>query len=115
MPFALVAFSRCVSIEYRTKVMESLPAIIVDALDVPDHPPARLTVDDIEAIVMPDNALNIIHKDVNVIVLANEFEARVRNGQERSDMMREKLRSMLPQGMRGFVYLRLTPAFYSEF
>lgn len=115
MPLTLVCFSDSVSLWDKNLIIEALPGIIASNLNLPGCASGQLTPEEVEVFVVPQSGLHIIHRDVNVVVLANDFEARKANGQERSDNMREALKKLLPAGLTGFVWVLLAPGFYAEF
>lgn len=114
MPLVMISRSNKVDDGLLKKVMDALPAIVAANLDIPEHPLARLVPGDIE-IRHLGSPFDIGHFDVEVTVFATKFEARIRDGQLRSDKMALDLQEVLPGGMTGFVWVVLVNAFFSTF
>lgn len=114
MPLVLVSRSHKISDDYFRGIVGMLPTIIAENLDVPEHPLARLTSDDIE-IRVQESPFDIRHHDIEVTIFATKFQARIYTGQIRSDKIALDLQNLLPSGMTGFIYVILADAFFSPF
>ncbi|MBI2097174.1 MAG: hypothetical protein HYT40_03455 [Candidatus Sungbacteria bacterium] len=114
MPLVFVSRSEKVDDEILKKVMSEIPGIVARRLDVPQHPLARLVPGDIEVKLL-GSPFDIGHFDLEVYVFAPKFEARIQNGQLRSDTMSQDLAEIMPSGMTGFVWPVLVDAFFSTF
>ncbi len=114
MPLAMVWRSEKVEGDLLGKIMRSLPAILAKHLDVPELPPARLAPDDVEARQF-GSPYDVGHHDIEVVVIANKFEARIATGQLRVDDIALELEEMLRPGMTGFVWVLLVDGFFRSF
>lgn len=114
MPLAMVSRSDRVRDDLLEKVIAGLPAIIARNLNVPDNPEAFLSPNDIE-VQFRRSHFDVMHHDIQVIVFATKFEARVQTGQSRSDKIAAELQRVLPDGMTGFVWIVLADAFFTAF
>jgi len=104
MPLVLVSRSKKVSDNLLISIMMGLPTIIAANLDVPDCPPARLNPDDVE-IQHLESSFDIGHFDVQVTVLAGDYERRTENADARSDQISLELLKFLYPGMTCFCFL----------
>ena len=112
MPLALVSRSKRVENDLLGKVMRALPDIIAENLGVPDHPLAKLAPKDIEVSHL-ESPFNIGHHDIQIVILAQKFEERIRDGVFRSECMVADVQKILDSDMTCFVWVFLGNTFFA--
>ena len=114
MPLVMVSRSNKLDDGLFQQGMRCLPTIIAENLNVPENPLAHFAPGDVE-IRLQESPFDVRHRDVEVTIFATKFEARIHTGELRTEKMTQELRSILPNGMTGFVWLVLVDAFFSTF
>ncbi len=114
MPVVLLCRSAKVGDELLREVVAKLPAIVAEHLTVPENHLTELTPADI-SIRVQDSQFNVVEGDLDVLIIATKFEARILTGQLRTDDMAAAVQGLLPPGMKGFVWVTLVDAFFSAF
>ena len=105
--------------EFKKLVGEGLPRFVAAALTVPGVNGAGLSHDEVEVNFISGDPEDRCHEyDVQIIVFANHFKEREENLQERTDKIKIKLSRLFMKQrikVKGFLYVRLAPAGFSEF
>ena len=90
------------------KLMSVLPAIVSDALDVPEDPNMRLRAKDIQIWVLPENQFDVNLKPLQMLIPIHAYPQRVKNLEERKDRIVIHVRShlvALGSDMIGFIWI----------
>lgn len=104
-----------VSDEQVRALRDGLRPIIAVALDVPDNPKCRLTIDDVDVEISDDHPLNTSERDYGIIVIANAYEERMRDLDKRTSRIATAI-SQIPgiSGLKGYVYVTPTAGEYQS-
>jgi len=99
------------------QLVENLPTIVAEALSVPGTD-GELTPEEIEVKVETFGLFDIHTKDLEIIILAQDFPERKKNLDERQRLITGKVRRLLSPsvtGITGFVWVLLQPGSFGEF
>lgn len=115
MPLVLLSRnSGTVDDELLGKIAAALPQIISSGLNIQENSAGHLGPEDIAVRVL-GTSFDVGHKDVEVIVFAQNFDARLASLQIRVNRMKSGLQKLLPNGLTGFVWVVLVPSAFAEF
>lgn len=113
MPLIDVTYDRAVGEHLLHRLAELLPDLVSEAVECPEEPwSGSLEPGDIEIRNHEKSRLDVGDLDVVVEVRTKLFESRVRDKQQRADMVRDRL-SSLPLGQVG-VWLILSDGAWSQ-
>ena len=100
------------------RLVESLPEIVGFALNAPENEDACLSPSDIEVWVQESGRFDVNTKDLEIIIWANLYPERLRNLEQRRDVILQAVRKFLAdydRNLSGFVWVLLQPASFGEF
>lgn len=95
---------------------KKMPEIVADALSA-DAPGAELTSTDIEVWVQEGGKLDVNTKDLEIIIWATSYPARLENLDFRKEMIVQQVKTFLAdydRNLSGFVWVLLQPASFGE-
>lgn len=98
-----------------------LRRIVAEELSVEDEPDSHLTIDEIEVRVRNMNALDINPSPLGIEILANHYDGRAANLQERTERIVKRIRELdiIPKKLLGtkesFVWILLGHGGFAHF
>jgi len=107
--------------ELAGQLAKKLPHIIAPALSVETHErhDGKLTSEDIEVWCFEGTSDDVNTKDLEIIIWAHEYPERLKNFEERKDMIVSNVRRILNeygyQDVKGFVWILLQPSAFGRF
>ncbi|HEY4496616.1 MAG TPA: hypothetical protein VI432_00495 [Candidatus Paceibacterota bacterium] len=97
-----------------TRIANALPAIIAKHLSAGRNR-SDLKPSDIEVICNHFKPPDMYSYDLAIVIWANDFPERKHNLEDRKNGIVADVRSLMPSGTRGFVWILLAPASFGEF
>ncbi|MCX6812997.1 MAG: hypothetical protein NTV77_00675 [Candidatus Azambacteria bacterium] len=98
------------------ELVANLPESVASSLTTSDLcPEGKLTAQDVEVWVLDFGPHDINTKDVEIIIWANLYPERQKNLDFRRDILYRMVRLILPEEIKGFVWILLQPASFGEF
>ena len=88
---------------------------IAKALTVPSVKGAQLTADDVKVDIVTSVSYKTGANNLRILVFANDFKKRRVGLKNRAHMISDAAKAILPDDVKGFVYIRLAPAGFAEF
>lgn len=114
MPLVMISRSPRISDDFLREIIVSITESIAKHLNTPEQANGLLKARDMSVRVQ-DASFDPYPKDLEVIIMANEFEARILTGQDRSDSIAADIYKLLPSELNGFVWILLTKGFFTTF
>ena len=100
------------------RISRSLQVIVAGALNVEENKQARLFPEDIEVRVQESSVFDQNHKDLEIVVFANQYPERLANLDERTQKIKDELRYSMRNSITfpfsGYVWVLLTPGSFCE-
>ncbi|MBZ9571952.1 hypothetical protein KJA15_01260 [Patescibacteria group bacterium] len=96
------------------ELIDNLPGIVAEALSVPGTD-GELTSDEIEVKFETFGPFDVHSKDIEIIILANDYPERKKNLDERQTLIKEGVKRILYSGITGFVWVLPLPGSFGEF
>jgi hypothetical protein len=104
------------------KLVEAMPAIVANALNVPERVEGRLTPEEIEITVVDHGKFDTHTLDLEITIFANDYPERRENLESRNLMIINDLKSAqvvkdyyLALDKQAFVWVLLMPGSFSVF
>lgn len=108
MPLVVVRFNPYVVVPTgMAGLVGGLPGIVAEAFSGKE---VRLTTHDVEVEVQPFGPMDVFARNVRIIVYGGLFPERLANLDERRAAIAKGVRSYLPSGVTGSVWVFLSPA-----
>ncbi len=99
------------------QLLEHIPKLVAHALDIPGSAEARLKSTDIEVWVRPAHDLDVNTKDVEVLIFAHSYSDRLRNLEERNELIRRGIWDLLHKcncRVSGWVWTHLNQTAFGQ-
>lgn len=98
------------------KLEDALCEAVAQALTAPNTEHGQLTPDNVEVDIITSTSYKTGNNKLRIIVFANDFDERRADLQKtRVHKITEAVRAIVPDDVKGFVYVRLAPAGFAEF
>lgn len=118
MPLVLVSYGKKLedSQDLIKHLTLAMPEIVARALDVYNDPTARLTAKDVCVSPMFRNTEDVNGKDLEIIVMANDYPERRKNLDDRRGAITRDIKRIVGETkITGSVWVRLCPGSYEDF
>ncbi len=98
------------------KIAQQLPVIVAKALDISAYDmDGALTANDVEVHVRYANHLDVNTKQLEILILAGDFEERKRTLLSRQEEIVVAIKKIKPPEIKGWVWVVLAPSSFGEF